>query len=164
MSSVLTQAELKKWLNYDPLTGVFTWAKPSHNRIVGAVAGSLNLGYIRIKLNYKSYKAHRLAWLFMTGEFPQQKIDHKDTDKANNIWLNLREATTKQNMQNTGIPKNNTSGYKGVAWNSNANKFKVTIQVDGKAKHLGYFSDPKEGSIVYQKVAKATRGEYHFQG
>src|SRR5665213_3102737 len=105
MKVVLTQARLKKLLHYDPLTGMFTW-RITHGRHdrwkAGARAGNLHKSDRRwlIRIEGIRYKAHRLAWLYMTGRWPRDQIDHKDTDSSNNVFTNLREATNAQNQQN----------------------------------------------------------------
>lgn len=91
----LTAAELAEWLSYDPVTGQFTWVQCASNRApVGSVARCVDgKGYICIRLHGQLYRAHRLAWLAMTGTWPPDLIDHENRVPADNRWENLRLAT-----------------------------------------------------------------------
>ena len=110
---VLTVEELKKNLHYNPNTGVFTWVKINSNRIkIDSAPGYVQNGYLRIAVGGKQYQAHRLAWLYMTGQMPAEFIDHINGDRTDNRFLNLRECTSQQNNENLIKPqKNNTTGF-----------------------------------------------------
>ena len=114
----LTQEKLKTLLNYNPETGIFTWKKRNQN-----ISGTINnKGYVVIQINNKIYLAHRLAWLYMTGLWPKNDIDHFNQVRTDNRFFNLREATRKENCQNVHKPHpNNSSGYLGVYWNKKLN-------------------------------------------
>jgi len=133
---------VRELLSYCPETGIFKWKKSTSNRtLVGNKAGSPNnKGYIEIKIDGKRYKAHRLAWFYVYGEDPlQSEIDHKDQIKSNNSMANLRLATRKQNNENIPIPRNNTSGHRGV---SRLDKSWVAYIYHNKKRiHLGHFND-----------------------
>lgn len=100
----LTVVQLKELLHYNPETGVFTWARSVGQRArIGRVAGSkVPSGYIKISVSKRVYSAHRLAWLYMTGSWPENEIDHVDNNPSNNAFSNLRAATKSQNAQNRG--------------------------------------------------------------
>src|ERR1700761_4942392 len=110
----LTVEYLKTLLVYDPSTGLFT------NKVqrgirgpIGAIAGSYDKdGYVVIQINAKKYRAGRLAWLYMTGRWPRE-VDHKDRDRANDAWLNLRECTRSENNAHSERPLGE-SGLRGV--------------------------------------------------
>jgi len=88
------------------------------------------------------------------------EIDHINGDKLDNRRENLRSATRSQNKMNSGKPKNNTSGYKGVCWYKRGNKWRAQIGINGKLKHLGYFEDKEEAAKAYKKAAEKYHGEF----
>ncbi len=152
-----TADELRHALAYCPETGVFTWKKTQSNRaIVGARAGNINSkGYVEIKLNGKTYKAHRLAWCYVYGEDPgNMEIDHVDRKKDNNAIGNLRLASRKQNNENIGIPVNNTSGVRGVSYHPKERRWTAYIYHNKKRVHLGSFKDVSAAAIA-RKAAEA---------
>lgn len=153
-TAILTQARLKEALHYSIITGKFHWLKrPSAKgvTITTGVAGSMHCrGYVALTLDGKSYLAHRLAWLYVMGAWPANQIDHKDARRANNAWLNLREATNSQNMQNlSGPPKHNTSGLLGVSLIKSSGKWKSQIKINKKVTNLGHFNTPEEAHAAY---------------
>jgi hypothetical protein len=116
--AVLSAAMLRAVLDYNPHTGVMSWKQTLGSRaIAGLVAGTPHhTRYLHLWLGGFQYLVHRLAWLWMTGEWPIAQIDHINRDRSDNRWLNLRAATHGQNRQNSRIPKNNTSGRTGVSF------------------------------------------------
>jgi len=153
---MLTQNELKEILDYDPLTGIFTWriTKPPQ-AITGEKAGRVDSkGYISINFNGESFLAHRLAWLFIHGEFPADHTDHINHDRADNRIVNLRSVTCRENQQNAKIRMDNTSGHLGVCWHKKTSKWQSTIRVNGERIHLGIFdniNDAVEARAVANK-------------
>lgn len=158
----LTAERLRTLLHYCPETGAFRWlVSNSARRPAGSAAGELKpSGYILIGINGWRYRAHRLAWLYVTGEWPQVQIDHRDNDRSNNKWLNLRPADNAQNQANAKRPKNNTSGFKGVFWNKQRQKWAAKINPDRRQVHLGFFADPKEAHAAYCRGAEKFFGEF----
>jgi HNH endonuclease len=141
---------LKELLSYDPDTGEFIWlVNKSARARTGMVAGQkTRYGYIAVVIDGVFYPAHRLAWFYVTTEWPPAEIDHRDLDKTNNRFANLREATRKQNMQNRRTPNiTGSSGYLGVS--KNRNKWEARIGIDGKVKHIGNFGTPEEAHAAY---------------
>ncbi len=150
----INQQNLKNLLAYDPDTGVFTWLKPTSNRIKpGALACSVNtIGYVRIGIGNKRYLAHRLAWLYVYGVWPKNEIDHINRNRQDNRICNLRDATSQENKINSGLKSNNTSGIKGVSWDKKCNRWRVQARVNGKKTYVGIFNDIKDATIAYQKA------------
>jgi len=163
MRTKLTQAYLKEALHYDTETGIFTWLtrpvshfKNSHecnncnSRLANTKAGSVNKddGYLRIKLKPKLYFAHRLAFLYMEGYLPENDVDHIDRNRANNKWSNLREVSTRCNLQNCNLSKNNTYGVNGITWHKRADKWMSQIMINSKSKYLGLFDDFDEAVLA----------------
>ena len=155
----LDQATLKYWLKYYPKSGNFRWrVKPNRRILVNSIAGYLTKqGYMVIKLDGRNLlKASRLAWLYVTGEFPEQDIDHKDRNPENNKWRNLRPATREQNVFNRGIPKHNNSGILGVAFVERVgrkSKWHARIRVKRKGIYLGAF-DRMEDAVAARLAAE----------
>ena len=132
-TNTLTQERLQYLLSYDRETGIFRW-RINRGRMAkaGDIAGSQgNDCYVRIRVDGKDYAAHRLAWLYMTGEWPAATIDHENINRADNRWRNLREATNAQNGTNRHKQANNTSGFKGVYVDKTSNKFCAKIKING---------------------------------
>ena len=152
MLSDITQERLKELLHYDPETGVFTWLVRLSNRgLVGSHAGSLVAGYIDIGISSKSYRAHRLAWLYVNGEWPEDALDHINGDTADNRIKNLRETNKSENGQNVCEARiNNQSGFLGVS--PKRGKWRATIMVDGKQTHLGSFDTPELAADAYWRA------------
>src|ERR1017187_4987511 len=135
----ITQDYLKSRLNYDPETGVFRWKLKRGCRAAGQVAGCTKddkdgWPYIVIRVNNHLYYAHRLAFFYMTGRYPD-RADHRNGDTLDNRWRNLREATNAQNAMNSKTANNNTSGHKGVDWHKRAGKWRARIKLEGREKY-----------------------------
>lgn len=122
---MITQDKLKELFEYNPDTGDFTRRVAKGRAAKGSIAGSRNSnGYVYIKIDKISYSAHRLAFLYMEGRFPEE-IDHINRIRWDNRWNNLREATHQQNCRNRNT--RSTSGYLGIHWDTNSSKWKVEI-------------------------------------
>ena len=162
MRKELTQERLKELLHYDPETGVFTWkTSTSNRRAKGAVAGSLSVhGYCCIGIDGKVYTAHRLAFLYMRGALPSKSVDHRNRDRADNRWCNLREASPGQNSMNSRMRSDNSTGYKGVVWDKKKRLYKATIKKGAKSFLLGYFDCPLDAAAAYNKAAAQLHGEF----
>jgi hypothetical protein len=151
----ITQEQLKSVLSYDAETGEFTRISFSGNRCAGAARIGLlpnkpdERGYLRIRVYGKKYRAHRLAWLYVHGRFPEKGLDHINGDKLDNRIANLREADQLQNMQNRSPNRTSTSKLLGVSKYLPLNKWKAQIMVAGKQLSLGYFNDEQEAHVAY---------------
>lgn len=162
---ILTQEILKQNLHYNPETGLFNWIKGNNQIKIGDTAGCLHKvrSYISIKINGKDYLAHRLAWLYVHGEMPADQIDHVNHDKTDNRIANLRAVTNQENHQNRTINSNNTSGFMGVNWYKPTQKWHARIMIDGKNKHLGYFTNQAD-AIVARQIANVKYGFHENHG
>ena len=146
----MTHDDLLRWFHYDPETGDWTrLAKQGRGIRRSKQVGTLCNGYHTITIDRKQYKAHVLAWFYMTGEWPSRQVDHRDNSPLNNIWSNLRLATNAENGQNRHRPsRNNKSGYLGVS-RSSRHRWRATISDGEKQVVLGHFDTPEEASDAY---------------
>lgn len=161
---MLDAETLRTLLSYSPETGLFTWLR-RRNGVKSMTAGySSNDGYVSIRINRKLYKAHRLAWLYVHGEWPNGHIDHANGITSDNRATNLRLATHSENLRNRGMNKNNRSGYKGVHWHRGNKKWRAVIGFEGKRLLLGYFDDPEEAHRAYVQMAVAVHGTFANSG
>jgi hypothetical protein len=156
---MITAEHLRELLEYDPVTGNFVW-KVRHERVLaGAIAGGISSkGYRKIKIDGRAYSAHRLAWLYVYGEWPADQIDHINRQKADNRIANLRPATNAQNQANRLRRCDNNSGYRGVG--HRGGRWQACIQLDGRNTCLGTFGTPEEASAAYHAAAVARYGKF----
>lgn len=162
---------LRDLLDFDPLTGVFTWkprttgnsARSWNSKHAGRAAGTLVAkGYRSIRIFYKPYLAHRLAWFYVHGVWPSDHIDHMDGNRDNNAIANLRPATNAQNLWNRGPQKNNTTGIKGVSRVPNG--WFAQIKVHGKQINLGVHATLQEAASAYSAAATKLHGDFANTG
>ena len=160
-NDTITAEYLRSILDYEPETGLFRWKTTRHGRVkVGQIAGNVNPGhgYVIIEIDGKPRRAHRLAVLWMTGEWPERDVDHENLIRHDNRWGNIRPATEQQNGANRRALKNNACGFKGVY--RAGNRWRANIRVDYKLIHLGY-SDTKEGAAkLYADASSLYFGKY----
>lgn len=173
---------LRLLLDYDPETGEFTWkeraslwfkdgGKFTRKRQASAwnrkCAGTPALtaddgdGYRVGRLFDNLVRAHRVAWAIVHGRWPDKWIDHINGNPADNRIANLREATARQNAQNTRGRSNSSSQYKGVAKQPCGKKWVARIRSqDGKQVHLGVFNTEQEAAVAYNEAALRFRGDW----
>jgi hypothetical protein len=161
---LMTQAQLKELLHYDPDTGVFRWRKNTGRAKAGAIAGVINAGYRMIKVRKRSRSAHRLAFFYMNGKWPEAEIDHVNNNKDDNRMVNLRQASRAENMRNARRFKNNTSGFKGVSWHKVTGKWAARIYVDGKRLNIGLFASKHEAALALKAIRERHHGEFANHG
>jgi len=159
---IITQEYLKSILNYNPETGMFTWklrkAKRNH---FGDEAGYLKEGYRYVEINGKPFALHRLAFLYMNGEMPENLVDHINGVKNDNRWVNLRNATNQQNTINVKLNANNKSGVRCVSYFKPMKKWILRCTVNKKRHFIGYFDDLDLARIAYEQFAKKHHGEFY---
>ena len=160
---MLTQYRLKELLHYDSDTGIFTRKVGRGGMKVGSVAGTLHwTGYIRIAVDGRIYGAHRLAWLYIHGEFPPADTDHINLMRADNRIANLRQATQSENQQNMRISPKNTSGFRGVYWCKSRGRWCAAARMNYKTHRLGYFPTAEAAAEAYQAFARQHHGEFYL--
>lgn len=163
---MISHERLEYLLKYNPKTGKFTWKNPTSNKIKkGSKAGTLNEdGYIIIRLDGKNYRAHRLAYFYVTRTWPTEIIDHKNTIRHDNSWLNLRHISIANNNKNTSTPITNTSGIKGVYWCKTSNRWIAQIYRNSKRVYLGSFTEIDKAQLTIQQARQQFHGEYCNHG
>jgi len=154
---LISLERLKEVLDYNPETGLFIWKISTGCISKGNVAGCpcKKHNYRLIRIDKVLYRANRLAWFYMTGEWPENDIDHKDTDKLNDKFENLRPATRLQNQGNHNLSKRNSSGFKGVHWSKRHNRWVVKVGQN----YVGEFLNLTDAALAYNKAAKSYFGE-----
>jgi hypothetical protein len=137
---LLSRETLGRWLEYDPETGQWLWIVSYANVHAGQVAGTISVhGYRIITLFGTKYRSGRLAWFYMTGEWPTEEIDHINRDKTDDRWVNLRDASRSENALNRDLQSNNTSSVRGVYWNVEKGKWAAQVKKDNIIHFGGYF-------------------------
>lgn len=154
--STLTQKRLREVLKYCPATGLFSWLiDVSSTGRMGEVAGcKTRAGYIVIRIDGKLHLAHRLAYLYIYGVWPDRLVDHKNGVKSDNRLDNIRGASRSQNGQNTRSAwgHNKASGFLGVHWSEQCGAWRAKVNHQGRQYHAGTFDTPEEAHEAY--VAK----------
>jgi len=147
----ITQEMVRGRIDYNPETGAMVWRN-------GICAGKevcptpLPTGYRRMQLKGQWFGAHRVAWLYVYGYWPQIDLDHINGDRADNRIANLRECTTAENQHNRPIHPRNTTGVPGVTWQPHRKRFQASIRINGRMKHLGRFKTVEEAGEAYRKA------------
>jgi hypothetical protein len=157
---MITQTRLKELLHYNPETGVFTWLESRGSVKKGSIASTRYNNYLGMGVDGTTHYAHRLAFLYMEGAFPEFEADHINSDKIDNRWSNLRKATRSQNMRNVGVKKRSTSCIKGVRFIKKRNKWSARIRHHGKQHWLGVFDTAEHASEAYKNAADRYHGEF----
>lgn len=176
-----TQSYLCECFDYSPTAGTLTWRRRPlrhfkksrdsiawNSKMARKVAGTRRIRergiYIGVSVNKSIFLAHRIIWKMMTGEDPVFDVDHKDRNGVNNVWDNLRLATSVQNRANSKRQNNNTSGFKGVRRVGNGERFTTRIFINGRNLHLGTFFSAEEAHAAYCKAAQELHGEFWNPG
>jgi len=160
--TLINQERLRDVLHYDPDSGDFTWLNPTSFRVrIGDTAGYHHKTpdgktYIQTAVDGDKHYAHRLAWFYMTGEFPVDQIDHINGDGTDNRWCNLRQVTHRENSKNQKLRSTNTSGVTGVYWDTKREKWCASITIKGKTVSLGRFD------ILSDAVDARSRAEIEY--
>ena len=156
---------LREAFSYDPKTGIMTWKKvpwaPARIKVLlGKKAGYNSPNkYAMVKIQQRLYRVHRIIWAVVTGKWPKEYIDHKNSDPYDNRWDNLREATHTENNLNR-VRTENASGFRRVLWHKKNKNWMAVIKHKGKSRHLGSFPTREEAYMVACSAAKALQGEF----
>jgi hypothetical protein len=138
--------ELRHLLTYDPETGLLKWSEnyKAKNGMRGKTAGTRRKqgGHIQIRINGRSYAAHRVCWAIAHGAWPVGVIDHINGNPADNRLCNLRDTTHTINAQNT-------LAHGGYYFCPVAGKYRVRISASGRRKHIGHFDTPEDAQRAY---------------
>ncbi len=158
----LTAERLGELLHYNPETGHFTRLSTfGSNRLVGGRAGSITTkGYREIMIDGRSYREHRLAWLYVHGVWPEAQIDHRDGVRDHNAINNLRPATNAQNAKNRAKHKNNASGFKGASFHKGTCRWQAQIMEGNQKIYLGLYDTAEEAHAAYVAAALRLHGTF----
>jgi len=159
---MITQEEIKKIIHYDSNTGIITSkinrGTAKKGKILGGVIKNHSgKSYSRIVINEKTYRTHRIIWLYVNGIWPNQ-IDHIDGNGLNNKLANLRSVNSHENNKNQRLYKTNKSGICGVCWYKKNSKWLVQIGMLNENIPLGYFDDFFEACCA----RKSAENKYEF--
>lgn len=158
MTALTAEIARALW-RYEPETGYFFWiGAPRVGIKAGGRAGSFDGRYWRLQHAGKYYKASRVAWLVVTGAWPNHQIDHINRDKTDDKFCNLREATNAQNCRNRSTRKDNKLAATGVCRTRYA--FVSKIYADGKGHHLGSFRSLAEAKAARDVAAARLHGDF----
>jgi hypothetical protein len=158
-----TSAELNERFAYDPQTGIITNRVCSHKALAGADATCAHTaGYRSVCYSCGKLLAHRVAWAMTYGEWPAEVIDHINGNRSDNRLCNLRQATRSQNLINSKLRSDNSSGFKGVSWCSGKKKWDARIYSATKLRLLGRFKTKEEAIAAYATAAAELHGEFAY--
>jgi len=159
--AAISPARLRERLRYDPVTGEFSWIRKDRRAKTtrAGTRGFNSNGHrkVDIELDGQVFKAHRLAWFYMTDKWPKHEIDHADNDGWNNRWDNLREATHQENAWNRKMRIDNVTGVKGVHFSVGHGKYVAKLN----GARLGYFQTLSEAKAVRELAARKAHGEFY---
>jgi hypothetical protein len=160
MRRELSAERVRHLLSYDQETGVLSWRFARRGISAGPAGAIAKNGYVYVCVDGGHYLAHRLAWLYVTGSWPDGVIDHRNGVRTDNRWSNLRDVSVAVNAQHrVGVRTNNTSGVIGVSWYARSQKWRARIWANGRLHLLGLFSDLAEAEKAYLSARSALHHE-----
>lgn len=159
------RAELHRLFIYEPDTGILRWRIRPHPNALRIHPGQpvrtvSECGYLVVGIGRVYYLVHRIIWKMMLGVDPSDQIDHRDTDRLNNRWDNLRPADNGSNRWNSRLAKNNTSGVKGVCYDAGRRKWVAYIGVGKTYIRLGRFKSFNDACAVRAAAADKLHGSF----
>lgn len=158
----LTAERAREQLDYDPETGIAIRRMATSKRVkVGDVIASPDRhGYLRVAIDGRRYRLHRVIWLMAYGAWPAGQVDHINGKRTDNRLANLREASREDNCHNSKLLSTNTSGKKGVTFHKPSGKWQARISVDGKRRSLGAFDRKEDAADAYDRAALDLHGAF----
>lgn len=157
---MLTAERLREVLSYDPLTGRWRWLVSCRAVKAGDEAGWVDDRYNRIAVDGRTYRSTHLAWLYMTGDWPPEQVDHENTVSLDDRWDNLRLASQGENQANRKVFRNNELGIKGVKRVPRTKRFQARIYTGGTSVNLGCFDSAEEAGAAYRAAAEKIHGDF----
>lgn len=178
----MTPTQLGNIVDYAPSTGKFVWRRRREESFSASVAQTAahkcaawnakfagreaftsrsQDGYLFSVIGGAGVRAHRAAFALMTGSWPVDEVDHINGCKDDNRWVNLRAATKSQNMANTALRSDNTSGRKGVTRCARRGKWVARLKYQGTNLYLGAYDTADEAARAYNIKARELYGEFH---
>ncbi len=160
---MLSFDELRSILNYDPETGLWSWRNPKaiNKAPIAQSAGTISVhGYRIITYRGRKYRSARLAWLYMTGNWPSEEIDHENRDTTDDRWINLREASRSQNALNRDVQGNNSSGLRGIHFDCERGKWFVQVKVKGINHFIGRYDEVDEAVVARNAAVAELHGAF----
>lgn len=163
---MITLERLRSALRYSPIVGVFEWRIAGRRIRPGYLAGCVckSSGYIKIGIDGKQYSGQNLAWFYMTGEWPEVVIDHRDGDKSNNAFKNLRPATRVQNAANSRKAMHNKSGEKVVFFCNTSKRWHARIKSNGVVAFRKSYKTIDEAVSGIREARERIAGEFANHG
>lgn len=154
---------LEELFCYEPETGLLRSRVKRPKVAVGSVVGTKNnKGHLICRVKYKIYYVHRIVWMLHYRSEPPAIIDHINGDGCDNRISNLRPASLSQNMANSGANKATSSNLKGAHWSNSAQRWRSSINRNGKIVHLGWFGTKEEAAEAYKAASVKVDGAYSY--
>ena len=152
---------VKSLFDYNPETGHLTWKVFTNSRApIGSRTGTVKKrGYRQFKFQGRDYYEHQVIWLWVYGEWPKNYLDHINRNKADNRLCNLRDATCSENLCNTNLRSDNSSGVKGIAWDKSRNKWRASVEFGGALK-MKRFTSFEEACLQIREWRVQLHGEF----
>ena len=145
----LTVQTLYEKLHYDPETGIFTWKIKNNRTEIGQIAGSMSGGYLLCGIDQSTHSMHRLAWLYVHGDWPKYQIDHINGNRTDNRIANLRDVSHSMNQQNRRTAQCDAQGLQGTALLANGKGWRAALKLNGKVVVLGIFKTTELAHDAY---------------
>ena len=157
---MITAEFVRQLFDYDPDTGTLSWKVSRGCVKAGTPITSQSKGYLQVMINKQNHKAHRVIWLLVHGQWPNEELDHRDGNRSNNRLNNLRPATSAQNKMNKACRDDSAAGLKGAFQDKRDGRWCSRITVGGKYIHLGRFATAEEAHAAYAAAAHKEFGEF----